>query len=76
MQGDELRAIRKALGLTLAGMAEALGMSETMVGQMERGQKLIERRTALAALYLAEHPEALGQDAPEPAMVSIPRLER
>lgn len=74
-QGDELRAIRKALGLTLAGMADALGMSETMVGQMERGQKPIERRTALAALYLAEHPETAGGDVPEPGIVSIPRLE-
>lgn len=75
MQGDELRTIRKTLGLTLAGMADALGMSETMVGQMERGQKPIERRTALAALYLAEHPEAADGDVPEPGIVHIPRLE-
>jgi hypothetical protein len=33
-------------------MAEALSLSETFVGQMERGQKPIERRTALAALCL------------------------
>lgn len=75
MQGDELRTIRKTLGLTLAGMADALGMSETMVGQMERGQKPIERRTALAALYLAAHPDAAGGNVPEPGIVSIPRLE-
>lgn len=52
MQGDELRAIRKGLGWTLAQMAQQLGMSETYVGQMERGQKAIERRTELAARYL------------------------
>jgi len=53
MQGDELKAIRKGLGWTLARMAEQLGMSETYVGQMERGQKPIERRTELAVRYLA-----------------------
>lgn len=58
MQGDELRSIRKGLGLTLAQMAQALDMSETYIGQMERGQRPIERRTELAARYLAEHPEA------------------
>lgn len=63
MQGDELRDIRKGLGITLAAMGTALGMSETMIGQMERGQRPIERRTALAARYLAEHPDrAIGED--------------
>lgn len=52
MQGSELRAIRKELGLTLAQLAGELDMSETYVGQMERGQKPIERRTELAARYL------------------------
>ncbi len=52
MQGEEMRAIRKALGWTLEAMADALGMSETYVGQMERGQKPIEKRTALAVRYL------------------------
>ena len=50
---EELRAIRKGLGWTLERMAAEIGMSETYVGQMERGQKPIERRTALAARYLA-----------------------
>lgn len=58
MQGSDLKAIRKALGWTAEQMADALGMSRVYVGQMERGQKPIERRTALAALYLSEHPEA------------------
>lgn len=42
-------------------MAMALDTSETFVGQMERGQKPIERRTALAVRYLAEHPEEAGE---------------
>jgi transcriptional regulator with XRE-family HTH domain len=61
MQGEQLKAIRKGLGWTIAQMAEALGMSETYVGQMERGVKGIERRTALAAYYL----QSTGGRAPE-----------
>lgn len=53
MQGEQLRSIRKDLGWTIAEMAKQLGMSETYVGQMKRGQKPIERRTELAARYLA-----------------------
>lgn len=53
MRGEELRSLRKGLGWTLAKLAEQLGMSETYVGQMERDQKPIERRTELAARYLA-----------------------
>lgn len=53
MQGEELRSIRKELGWTIADLAKQLDMSETYVGQMERGQKPIERRTELAARYLA-----------------------
>ncbi len=60
MQGDELKAIRKELGWTIAEMAEALGLSPTWVGQMERDYKPVERRTALAVRYLREHPEADG----------------
>lgn len=53
MQGDELRSIRRGLGWTIAQMSQVLGLSETFVGQMERGQKPIEPRTALAARYIA-----------------------
>lgn len=53
MQPEELHGIRKALGWTLKRMADEIGMSETYVGQMERGQKPIEKRTGLAVRYLA-----------------------
>lgn len=57
MQPDELKELRKALDLSQQEFADALGVSRVLVGQMERGQAPIERRTSLAARYLAEHPE-------------------
>ncbi|GLT00146.1 hypothetical protein GCM10007897_15300 [Sphingobium jiangsuense] len=62
MQPDELKELRKALGLSQQEFADALGVSRVLVGQMERGQAPIERRTALAARYLAEHPDAALAD--------------
>ena len=57
MQGEELKAARKALSLTQGAFADALGLTATFVGLMERGEKPIERRTELAVRYLTEHPE-------------------
>jgi transcriptional regulator with XRE-family HTH domain len=72
MQGEEMRTLRKAMGWTLAKLAEELGMSETFVGQMERGQKPIERRTELAMRYLALiHGDGTG----DPDVVYIPRMK-
>lgn len=59
MQGDELKALRKQAGLTQAELAQALGLTQTFIGLMERGEKAIERRTELAVRYLVEHPEAV-----------------
>lgn len=56
MQGDELRALRKSAGMTQAEMAEAIGMTATSIGLMERGAP-IEKRTALAVRYVVEHAE-------------------
>ncbi|RYD88919.1 MAG: XRE family transcriptional regulator [Sphingobacteriales bacterium] len=53
MQGSELRAIRKALSLSQHKFAEEIGMTRTWINLMESGKKPIERRTELAALYLA-----------------------
>lgn len=52
MQGDELKAIRKSLGWTQGEMAARLGMTNTYVGMMERGDRPIEKRTALAVGHL------------------------
>ncbi|MFQ3894628.1 helix-turn-helix transcriptional regulator [Sphingobium sp. R-7] len=48
MQADELKAARKVMGLSQEQMAEAIGLSRVLIGQMERGQAPIEKRTALA----------------------------
>lgn len=54
MQPDELKALRKGAGLTLASMADLMGMSLDSIGRMERGVKgyPIERRTGLAAQHI------------------------
>lgn len=54
MQGDELRAIRKAAGKTQGELAAAIGMTGTSVGLMERGAAPIERRTELAVRWACE----------------------
>ena len=53
MQGGELKAIREALGWGQRKFAEEIGMTQTFIGLMERGERPIERRTELAARYLA-----------------------
>lgn len=49
MTADDLKTARKALGLSQEDMAEAIGVSRVLLGQMERGQAPIEKRTAVAA---------------------------
>lgn len=58
MQPDELRVIRKGLGFTQDQMGSAIGLSRKAINEMEAGKAPIERRTALAVRYLAEHPDA------------------
>jgi transcriptional regulator with XRE-family HTH domain len=53
MQGSELKAIRETLGWGQRRFAEEIGMTQTYISQMEQGKKPIERRTELAARYLA-----------------------
>jgi len=59
MQGEALRALRGGLGLSQDAFGRAIGMSRKAINEMEAGKAPIERRTELAALYLAEHPEAI-----------------
>jgi len=65
MQGEELRALRKGMKLRQAGLAEALGLSATFIGMMERGAAPIERRTALAVLRLADEHHGTPEPSPE-----------
>lgn len=52
MQGEQLKEARKRLGWTQGRLASELGLSATFIGLMERGDKAIERRTALAVRAL------------------------
>jgi hypothetical protein len=47
------------MGITQTRLADALGMTGTFVGLMERGVRPIEPRTRLAALYLRDNPQEL-----------------
>lgn len=60
MQGSELKAIREQLGLSQIDFAERLGMSQTFIGLMERGERPVEPRTALAAEVLAGGPSRVN----------------
>ncbi len=53
MQGEDLRAVRKGLGWTMEKLAGEIGMTKTFVGMMERGERPIEKRTALAVNHIA-----------------------
>lgn len=53
MQGSELKELRKAMGMTQSALADALGLTSVFVGMMERDERPIERRTALAVQHLA-----------------------
>lgn len=64
MQGSELRAIRKKLGLSGAAFAARLGLTRETVSLMENRQGEVEKRTALAARFLARE-----------GAVEMPRLD-
>tara|TARA_B100000678_G_C18031651_1_gene430970 strand:- start:234 stop:416 length:183 start_codon:yes stop_codon:yes gene_type:complete len=54
MQADQIKAQRKAAGMTQAELGEAIGLSRVTIGLMERGQAPIEKRTWLAVLYVTQ----------------------
>ncbi|MFZ2996813.1 helix-turn-helix transcriptional regulator [Sphingobium sp.] len=54
MQPTEMRDIRKAAGLTQEQLADAIGVSRVLIGQMERGNAPIEKRTELAIRYVVD----------------------
>lgn len=55
MQPDEMRALRKAAGLTQQELADEIGMSRIAINKMEAAKAVIEKRTELAVRYVAEH---------------------
>jgi len=54
MTGEEFKALRKSAKMTQGAMAEAIGLSQGFIGEMERGEKVVELRTELAARYVIE----------------------
>jgi len=52
MTEAEIKKARQRLGMTQAGLAEALGMQRNSVARMERGEQPIMRTTELAVKYL------------------------
>lgn len=63
MQGEELKAMRKALGMNQQELADAIGMSRKAIGEMERGTAPIEKRTGMAVQLLV----LTGAAAPDPS---------
>jgi transcriptional regulator with XRE-family HTH domain len=55
MQGEELKALRVQTGMSRKKLEEELGLTVGYVGRMERGDKPIEKRTAIAARCILEH---------------------
>jgi predicted transcriptional regulator len=56
---DDIRTIRRELGMTQTELAEALGVSQGTVSRMEAGDIPVNKRTALALRALrAAKPES------------------
>lgn len=53
---DDIRNIRKQLGLTQAEFADRLGLNQSTISRLENGEIPLDKRTQLAAqALLAEH---------------------
>jgi transcriptional regulator with XRE-family HTH domain len=64
MQADDLKGARKALGMSQEAMADAIGVSRVLLGQMERDQAPIEKRTAVAASGVLNDKMPIYNDRP------------
>lgn len=60
---DDIRQIRKALGLTQEAMAEQLGINQGTLSRFETGELRVNKRTLLAAKALADQPSTPHQSA-------------
>lgn len=65
MTGHELKHARRRLGLSQQTLAAELGLTQTFIGLMERGEKPIERRTELAVRCLLLDARLATPTAPE-----------
>jgi transcriptional regulator with XRE-family HTH domain len=62
MSGDQLRDLRKSIGITQATMADCLGLTRPHYNLLETGKRTIEHTTALAARHIA-HLASSSSDA-------------
>jgi transcriptional regulator with XRE-family HTH domain len=53
VKGEQLRAIRKAMGLTQAQLAERIAMTSSSVARMEQGVMIVTPPMALLISYVA-----------------------
>jgi transcriptional regulator with XRE-family HTH domain len=49
---ENIRDIRRALGLSQAEMADRLGLHQSAISRLERGRRELDKRTILAAQAL------------------------
>ena len=54
---DNIRDIRRQLGLTQCEMADRLGLNQSTISRFERGDLPVDKRTMLAARALASLPQ-------------------
>lgn len=54
MKGQEVRTMRRHIGMSQAAFAEAIGVSRETVGRLERGADEVDRRTELAIRFVVE----------------------
>lgn len=71
MDGTDIRAIRKARGMSQAELGALLGLSRDYVGQLERGVAPVKVRTVTAMRALAP-----GLQQPPPKPVTTDPMER
>lgn len=57
MTTEEFRTIRKQLGLTQAGLAERLGVTERSIKRIEKGTQAITRTIDLLLDCIQHHPQ-------------------
>ena len=54
MTGEQLRAIRRRLGLTQAAFAAHLGITANSLARLERGERGVSETLAILAEFLAK----------------------
>ena len=61
VNGDQMRAVREANGMTQAEVAEKLGISRNYLTMMETGERRISQRTAIAFCAVVNAEKSKGQ---------------